>query len=191
MVYQKFKDYISTFIQLTEEEWADMAQYYRVKKLAKNDFLIKEGQICRAMNFLNKGTCRTFNLKNGKEITTNFFFDGSFITDYSSLITQKPTTEYIQALEECEFIYLSYQKMQEFYQKYASMQLFGRLIAEKVFLNLYQRQQDFLLLNPKERYLALMERRPKVVLNLPQIYVASYLGITPEYLSRLRRELRV
>lgn len=190
MPYEKLKRYYFSFVKPSEEVWAEMEQHFTIKKVAKNDFLVKEGQVCREMNFLNSGTCRTFNLKDGKEYTTNFFFEGGMVTDYSSFIRQTPSSEYIQAVETCEVVCFSYDSMQQFYKMHAVMQQFGRLIAEKVFLNLYQRQQDLLLLSPKERYLQLLKRRPKVVLNLPQVHIASYLGITPEYLSRLRRELK-
>jgi len=158
--------------------------------MAKNEYLSQEGQISQQMYFLNTGMCRSFNLKDGKEITTNFFFQGSLVTDYSSFVQQKPSSEYFQLLEDAELIYFSHADMQRMYDKYYNLQKFGRLIAEKIFLNFYQRQQDFLLRTPKERYLNLVKRRPKVILNLPQIHVASYLGITPEYLSRLRRSLK-
>ncbi|MEM6318157.1 MAG: Crp/Fnr family transcriptional regulator [Bacteroidota bacterium] len=190
MSSQKFRNYFCTFVQPTDEEWQDLERVYRIKQLKKGDFLVSAGKVCREMNFLNTGNCRTYNLRDGKEITTNFFFAGSLVSDYSSFVQQIPSLEYIQALTDCEVLYFSYESMQYFYEKYPVMERFGRLIAEKVFLNIYQRQNDLLLLTPKERYLKLLKRRPKVVLNLPQIYIASYLGITPEYLSRLRRELK-
>ena len=190
MKYQQLKEYFFSFVSVSEKEWADLSSCFKVKTMAKNEYLSQEGQICNQMYFLNSGMCRSFNLKDGKEVTTNFFFQGSLVNDYSSFIQQKPSTEYFQLLENAELIYFSYEDMQRMYDKYYNLQKFGRLIAEKIFLNFYQRQQDFLLRTPKERYLNLIKRRPKVILNLPQIHVASYLGITPEYLSRLRRELR-
>jgi len=189
-MYHKLKAYFSTFVEPTEEEWTDMTQCFRVKKIPKNSFLLEEGLVCKEMNFINSGLCRSFQLKDGKEITNNFFFEGSLIADYSSFITQQPSFQYIQTLEDTEVVYFSYASMQHYYEKYFTMQKFGRLIAEKIILNINQREQAFLLYSPKERYLNLIKKRPKVILNLPQIYVASYLGITPEYLSRLRRELK-
>lgn len=189
-MYQKLKAYFSTFVEPTEEEWADMTQCFSIKTIPKNSFLLEAGKVCQKMNFINSGMCRSFQLKDGKEITNNFFFEGSLIADYSSFITQKPSFQYIQTLEETEVVYFSYESMQHYYEKYFTMQKFGRLIAEKIILNINQRERDFLLFSPKERYLNLIKKRPKVILNLPQIYVASYLGITPEYLSRLRRELK-
>ncbi len=190
MVYEQLKQYFFSFVVLPDLEWADLETCFHFKKLSKGTYLLKAGKVCRKMYFLNSGMCRSFTIKDGKEITTNFFFSGSLVADYSSFVQQQPSTEYIQLLEDAAVVYFSYEKMQQMYEKYYNMQKFGRLIAEKIFLNIYQRQQDFLLRTPKKRYLDLVQRRPKVVLNLPQIYVASYLGITPEYLSRLRRDLK-
>ncbi|MEM1121904.1 MAG: cyclic nucleotide-binding domain-containing protein, partial [Bacteroidota bacterium] len=108
MPYQKFRTYFSTFVQATDEEWQDLERVYRIKQLKKGDFLVTAGKVCREMNFLNKGNCRTYNLKDGKEITTNFFFAGSLVSDYSSFVQQTPSYEYIQALTDCEVIYFSY-----------------------------------------------------------------------------------
>jgi len=189
-MHQKLRAYFSTFVQPTDEEWAAMAQCFYVKQLPKNDFILKAGAVCKEMNFINKGGYRSYYLKDGKEITTNFFFSNSFVADYSSFVTQQPSFEYIEAVEDSELVTFSYKDMQYYYEKYPMMQKFGRLIAEKIITNISNRQQDFLLYTPKERYLNLIKRRPKVVLNLPQIHVATYLGITPEYLSRIRRELK-
>lgn len=189
-MYQQIRAYFSTFVQPTDEEWADMEQCFFVKKLSKNEYILKAGAICKEMTFVNKGVYRSYYLKDGKEITTNFFFRDSFIADYSSFVTQRPSFEYIQAVEDSELVAFKYEDMQYYYEKYPMMQKFGRLISEKIIINISSRQQDFLLYTPKERYLNLIKRRPKVILNLPQIHVATYLGITPEYLSRIRRELK-
>lgn len=189
-MYQKLKNYFSTFVQPTEEEWGDIEQCFSVKKVPKNSFILKEGAVCQEMNFINSGMFRSYYLKDGKEITTNFFFEGSLMADYNSFVSQKPSFEYLQAAEDSELVYFSNANMQYYYEKYAMMQKFGRLIAEKIITNISRRQQDFLVLTPKERYLNLLEKRPKVLLNIPQVHVATYLGITPEYLSRLRRELK-
>ncbi len=188
--YQPLKAYVCSFVPLSEEEWEAQEAYLQVKSLSKQDFLIREGQICPAIYFINQGSFRTYHLIKGKEITSNFFFAGGFIADYGSLVRQKPSNEYIQALEDAELVSLSYAHLQELYDRYYNYQKFGRLINEKVLINMYLRQQELLLYTPKERYLHLLKRRPKVILQLPQIYVASYLGITPEYLSRLRREIK-
>ncbi len=189
-MYEKLKKYHFSIVPLTEEEWAMKVRHIQIKKLRKNDFLIKEGQTCTSVHFVNKGSFRTYNLIKGKEVTTNFFFDGSYASDYVSYLTQKPSLEYIQALEDCEIFSFPYDRMQEMYESNPKIQKFGRLIAEKIFINMYRRQQEFLFFTPKERYLNLLKRRPKVIQQIPQIYIASYLGITPEYLSRIRNELK-
>ncbi|MEO0776672.1 MAG: Crp/Fnr family transcriptional regulator [Bacteroidota bacterium] len=188
--YQQLRIYVSSFVPLSEEEWQAQLAYLQLKTLQKHDFLIREGQICPAIYFINRGSFRTYHLIKGKEVTTNFFFAGGFIADYGSLVRQKVSNEYIQALETAELVSLAYEHLEDLYRRFYNYQKFGRLINERVLINMQRRQQEFLLYTPKERYLHLLQHRPKVVLRLPQIYVASYLGITPEYLSRLRRELK-
>lgn len=186
----KMKKYFFSFVELTDEEWEEQQKHFITRRIPKNDFLIKEGMICREISYVRSGLFRTYNLVKDKELTTNFFFQGSYTTDYVSMITEKPSKEYIQAVEDSEIVSLPYERIKTLYDKYENYQKFGRLIAEKLFISMYERQQDLLLLTPKERYLKLMEQRPKVMMNVAQIYIASYLGITPEYLSRLRRTLR-
>ena len=188
-MYDKLKTFYYSYVPLTPEEWEDKIQYLTVRKVKKNEFIVQPGQICRSVHFINEGVFRTYNLIGDKEITTNFFFDCGYVTDYASYINQIPAREYIQALTDGELLSFPHEKMQEMYEKYPRAQKYGRLIAEKIFVNTYSRQQEFLFLNPKERYLKLLKKRPKVVQRIPQHYIASYLGITPEYLSRIRKEL--
>lgn len=190
MSFDRVKKFTHSIVDFSEEEWADKESRMQVRQIKKGDYLLREGEVCRHLGFINQGIFRVFSMVNGKEITTNFFFDGSFISDYMSFVKQKPSGEYIQALTDSEITLTAYDDIQYIYETYTNWQKFGRLIAEKVFTSMYKRQQDFLFYSPTERYLKLMEKRPKVLLHIPQVYIASYLGITPEYLSRIRRELR-
>ena len=190
MSFDRVKRFTHAIVDFSEEEWREKELRMQVRKVKKNEYVLSEGEVCRSMSFINSGIFRVFSMVKGKEITTNFFFEGSYLSDYMSFIKQQPSGEYIQALADSEIVTTSYQGIQEIYERYPNWQKFGRLVAEKVFTSMYKRQQDFLFYSPTERYLKLMEKRPKVLLHIPQVYIASYLGITPEYLSRIRRELR-
>lgn len=189
-MYEKIRQYTSSIVPFTDEEWAAKVPYLTTQQLNKGDFLVREGQICRAVHFIDSGMFRTYNLVGDKEVTTNFFFESSYASDYVSFVTQTPSKEYIQALEDSVVISFPYDRMQELYEQYPAFQKYGRLTAEKIFTSIYRRQQEFLFFSPKERYLNLMKKRPKVIRHIPQVYIASYLGITPEYLSRIRNELK-
>ena len=190
MSFERSKRFVQRVGDISEEEWAAKENTLEVKHLKKGEYIVREGEVCRHMSFINEGMFRVYSMVNGKEITTNFFFPGSYVSDYMSFIKRQPANEYIQALTDSEIVTNSYENVQALYAKYHKWERFGRLIAEKVFTSMYKRQQEFLFYSPTERYLKLMEKRPKVLLHIPQVYIASYLGITPEYLSRIRRELR-
>ncbi len=190
MSFDRIKQFSHSIVDFSEAEWAEKELSLQVKEVKKNEYILQEGEVCKSMSFINSGIFRVFSMVKGKEITTNFFFDGSFMSDYMSIVTRQPSGEYIQALTDSEIVTISYENMQDMYERYPNWQKFGRLIAEKVFTSMYKRQQEFLFYTPTERYLKLMKKRPKVLLHIPQVYIASYLGITPEYLSRIRRELR-
>lgn len=189
-MYQAYKTFFRNITPLSEEEWEEQKSFLQVRTIAKNEFIIREGQIEKGYHFVNYGSFRVFNLVKDKEITTNFFFTGSVATDYWSLIKQKPAFENIQALEDSELITMPFEKASLLYDTGLNYQRFGRLMAEQSFAAIYLRQQELLTLNPKERYLRLINKRPKVIERIPQHFIASYLGITPEYLSRIRREIR-
>lgn len=186
--YQKLKDYFFSFIPYDEEQWLAQRGHLRIRKVPKNEFILQPKAVEQEIHFVNNGSFRVFNIVGEKEITTNFFFEGSYVLNFMSLITGEPSDEYIQALEDSEIISLPQKKMERLREKFPNCQKFGRLIAEKAFVSMYRRQQAFLFLTPQERYLQLLEKRPKVIERVPQHYIASYLGITPEYLSRLRRK---
>jgi len=151
--------------------------------------LTSVGTKCSEYYFINKGTFRSYVIINGKEVTTNFFFNG-FVTDYYSLINNTPCDNDIEAIEDSEVVAISYENMSMLCEKFHNYEKFSRIISEGVYSIMHQRQRQLLLNTPKQRYINLIKQRPKAVQVLPQIYIASYLGISPEYLSRLKKEIK-
>ena len=187
--FQQIKEYIGRFVSLTENEWLPFQEGLVKKRVPKGCYLIEAGQVCDYVAFINKGLFRTLCIVNEAEVTYNFSFDGNFITDYSSFVTRTPTIEFHQALEDAEVLMLSYARMQQIYTTIPQWEKFGRLIAEFILVRMVERNRSMLFLNAEEQYLELMKTRPKVIANIPQHYIASYLGIQPESLSRIRKRL--
>jgi len=153
-------------------------------------FFLKEGQICDQMAFVGKGELRMFYItKEGKEINVEFFFENDFVASYQSFIRQAKSKYYIQALSDCELVTISHSALQNAYANSPYWQKFGRIIAEKVFSLAEQRTEGFLFCNAEERYLNLLQNRPIFLEKIPLYHIASYLGIEPESLSRLRKKL--
>lgn len=186
---QRVREYIKRFVDLSEADFQPFAQALEKKVIPKGGYLLQAGQVCDYVSFITKGHFRSFCVVNQEELTYNFFFDGNFMTEYPSFLTRQPSMETHQALEDAEVLTLSYQEMQRIYSTVPSWEKFGRKIAEFIILGIYHRNRSMLFLSPEEHYLELMKTRPKVIANIPQLYIASYLGIQPESLSRIRKRL--
>lgn len=187
--FARVKEYIYRFVDFNEVDLAQFRGMLSKKYLPKGRFLLEAGEVCSHVAFINKGHFRSFSIVQDEEITYNFFFDGNFITDYPGFISRQPSTETHQALEDAELLMLEYKDMQRGYNNSHMWERFGRLIAEFIIVGIAQRNRSLLFMSPEERYLDLMKTRPKVIANIPQQYIATYLGIQPESLSRIRKRL--
>lgn len=187
--YSAFKDFVSRFISVTDEEWKLHRDALTRRFLKKGEFLVREGEVCDYVSFINKGSFRVSSLVKDREMTHFFFFENEYATDYSSFLTRTPTRENIQAMEDSEVLNLSYSNMQVLYEKIPAWQKYGRLMGEYVFILASNRVRELLYYSPEELYLKLMKEQPRIIERVSQQYIASYLGIQPESLSRIRKRL--
>lgn len=181
--------YITQFISFSEEEWQMHQAMLTRRFLKRGEFLLRAGEVCDHITFINKGVFRTYMIIDDEEMTSNFAFEGNYVTEYTSFVSRQPTTDYIVAMEDAEILQLEYNQLQAGYDKAPVWQKFGRLMAEYVLTFISSRNKSLLFNTPEERYLKLMKERPKVIERIPQHYIASYLGIKPESLSRIRKRL--
>jgi CRP-like cAMP-binding protein len=148
--------------------------------------LLDEGKISRTMFFIEKGCLRTWVNNNGKEITTQFFFEGDSVSSIESLRTNKPSLYSIESLEPCILQTISQKDFQDIIK---GSSVLRKKLEAHLFKRLFQAQQLFyshLKNNPRQRYEELIEQYPHIVQRVPQYYIASYLAITPVSLSRIR-----
>ncbi len=186
---EQIKEYISRFVCYNDQELTAFFKILRKTVIPKGGYLMQAGQVCDHVAFINKGHFRAFYVIDNKEVTYNFSFQGNFFTDYPSFLTRQPSNETHQALEDAEVLTLSYNDMQQCYVNTPAWERFGRLIGEFILIGIAERNRSMLFMSPEERYLNLMKTRPKVIATIPQHHIASYLGIQPESLSRIRRRL--
>jgi CRP-like cAMP-binding protein len=189
--YARLRRYITQFINVTDEEWRLHEASLRRRNLKKGEYLLKAGDVCQHVSFINYGSFRVYNLIKGEDTTSNFHFEGNYVTDYSSFLTQQPSDDFIIALDDAEVMELHYNDLQPLYEKVPAWQKFGRLMAEFLYLKVSERAKSLLFDSPEELYIRLMKERPKVIENMPQRYIASYLGIQPESLSRIRKRIMI
>lgn len=152
-------------------------------------FLVNSGRTCTAIYFIISGIVRVYTVHQDKEVCLDFAFSGQFTTAYASYISQTPSAVSIQAITPVNGFSFHYADLQELYNQNHAIERTGRLLAEYQYLRKYQRELSLLQYTAKERYLHLLEQQPQMIQQIPVKYLASYLGIEPESLSRIRKGL--
>jgi CRP-like cAMP-binding protein len=176
---------------MDEVAWIDFEQYLTTHTIKKGELLWKEGDVIKQIIFIHKGAVRYFYYNNPeeKEVTAQFFFENTFLTDYESFTTQEPTNFNFQALEDCEYTAFPRVVLYQMYEKYIYFERLGRLIAEYNFIGQQRAIRDHKNNTPEAKYLKLIKDRPKVMARVPINMIASYLAVTPEHLSRIRKKI--
>jgi CRP-like cAMP-binding protein len=174
----------------TRSEYTLFCSFLEVRTVKKKEFYLQPGEICRATAYVNSGCLRRYILDDhAKEIIVNFALEDWWIGDLESFFQQKPTIYYIQALEESELLVLRLENFRRLCEKIPKYKIFH---DEKIQRNHYATLKRLALSKsgtPEEKYLLLMKELPQLFQRIPLHYIASYLGIEPESLSRLRKRL--
>ena len=186
----RMRQHMGHFVQLTDEEWEALVPCLTMKTLPKHQDFIQQGSLANQIGFILTGQFRQFYRKDGQERTTYFFLEDQLVGAYMSCVSGQPSPVTIQAMTEVTYIGFPYSVLQALFGRFPNWQLFGRLLAEYIMVSLEQRMAGLLLLSPEERYLDLLEGDQKNLLQqVPQHYIANYLGITPVSLSRIRNRI--
>ncbi|MCC6287919.1 MAG: Crp/Fnr family transcriptional regulator [Chitinophagaceae bacterium] len=186
-MFDKLIKNLNGYLSFTEEEISFFLSLCEYKIVKKYDLALKVGQICDFVAYVNKGLLRYYYVAGDKEHTARIFLEDSWTSEYASFLCKKPSSVSIEALEETELIILRYDSVQRGYDKAKVFERFGRLMAEALFIDLENRNSDFLTKTPEERYLLLLQQEPEMFNRVPLKYIASMIGIEPESLSRIRK----
>ena len=184
----KMKTAIYSFQVLEEQEWQEFSQLLSLRTYKRGEFLIREGAVENYVYFLNKGATRNYFIRDGKEFTVDFQFEGDFVTAYYSLITREPSTIFVEVLYDTEVVVIPYQGLQVLYNNSHHGERIGRLMAEHQYVKRLRREMDLMSYTAEERYAALMKKAPGMVSNISVKHLSSYLGIQPDSLSRIRKQ---
>lgn len=189
-MFTSIKNYYQALMpELSQHYWDIIEKKFTIREIKKGEFISKPGDIVNHVNFINTGAVRMYSLVDGREFNANFFFENEYISDYESFLTRKPSRIYVAAMEDTQTIDLDYENMQSLYTEYPNFQKVGRLIAEDLFIYISQRSASLLMDSPEDKYLQLVKNNSQILQRVPQYMIASYLGITPEALSRIRSRL--
>ncbi len=187
---ENIETYLSEILEIPKEEVSHCSNFYEPKKVVKNEFLLQEGDVCNATYFVEKGLLRMYSIdKNGKEHIIQFAPEKWLISDRSSLYFNEKSKYYIEAVEDSEVLLLKNDFFSNISLSFPNSAGNNDLLLQKHIRNLQNRVNSLLAETAEERYMNFIKMYPDILLRVPQWMVASYLGITPESLSRVRKEL--
>ncbi|PJZ77076.1 Crp/Fnr family transcriptional regulator [Leptospira neocaledonica] len=185
--WEKIYQAVNRVSSIPKEVWKKSEQLYTIRKLEYGDFLIKQGARPTEFAFVFSGVLREYYLTDqGNEYIKSFNFPGDFTGSYFDLLTEQPSTCNIRAITDCELAVAKFSEFRKLFSQDIAWERLGRIFAENLFLKKARREYELLALNAEERYDLLLESRPDIEDLIPQYHIASYLGITPVSLSRIR-----
>lgn len=181
--------HIEQFVDISEDEWNFFASKFQYVEVPKKELLLKVGEIENYLSFIESGIIRFFVPGIENDITFVFAFDGWFVSAYDSFIAQQPAVYAVETLTNVSLYRITYTDLQEVYKETHFGNLIGRLASEQLFLYKTKRELSLLKDSAEERYLNLFKEYPHFLKHIPQKYLASFIGITPQALSRIRKRI--
>ena len=180
---------IQNYIDCSPKEHLTIRSYFKTKTLKRREILHDSNVVCNNYYFIESGIIRYYQIKDGEEITGGFFSEGSGYTDLDSFLSNSFSKQTAQAIECSSLLFITKLDLEKLYQEVPKFERIARILAEEAFLDLRNKIDSFILQDAKERYLSILTNRPELIRRIPQHYVASYLGIKPQSLSRIRKNL--
>ena len=182
-------NYISNYTKISPQEIELLRTCFKYEVFKKNTLLEAENTISKKLYFIKTGIVRGFYLENGNEITTQIVERNNFITGFESFATGRLSRVNIKCVTDCEVFYISKSDYETLGQKICGWEMFCKRVYEKTISSGIQRTNDLLTLSAEKKYLKLLSDQPEVVQRVPMQHIASYIGIKPESLSRIRKKI--
>ncbi|SMP23270.1 Crp/Fnr family transcriptional regulator [Chryseobacterium profundimaris] len=186
---QQIRDYFEQKVKMSDKDWLLFSSKLIRQEFPKNNVLLKTGNPENYLSFVEEGIIRFFIPKEENDLTFAFVFSNSFVSGYDSFLTQKQSTYTIQTLTKTVLWRITYEDLQLIYEQTEIGNTIGRKAGEELFLKKSKREISLLNETAEERYLNLFTEQPHLIKNIPLKYIASYIGITPQALSRIRKRI--
>ena len=185
----ELKKFFNDYIPLPEAELGDIVSKFKKKKIKKNEFVLMQGEICKDLIFVQSGCLRLYYLLDDVEVSVWFAMKHSSAIEIYSFISEIPTNYFLQSIEDTEILYLPKTELNMLYETHPKMQEMMRKFWEDVILHLLVRFTALQRDTAEQRYLDLMNK-PELLQTIPQKFLASFIGVTPTSLSRIKKNIR-
>jgi CRP-like cAMP-binding protein len=191
-MYERYFQHFNEKVPLTEDEQEFIKNYLTVKKLRKRQYLLQEGDVCKCVAFVEKGGLRLYRVnEDGSEHIVAFALEGFFITDLYSFLTNETSTYNIDAIEDSELVLITRSASDELRKLSPKYQEFIFQATSEAYIQSEKRITSTISLNLEERYKELTANYPDIIHRIPQHMIASYMGLNPETLSRVRKRISI
>ncbi|WP_456440244.1 Crp/Fnr family transcriptional regulator [Psychroserpens sp.] len=182
-----FINFINNYVALTEEEKKIILSKVLLRKYLKGQYVVQQGDVCRYSGFVISGCTRTFYVDDdGEEHIVMFSIENWWASEIGSFVSQKPSDYNVQCIEDTEVIQLSFEDQEELFKEVPKLERFFRLILEQAFVASQKRIVSNFSLSAKDQYIQFTKLYPEIEKRIPQYMVASYLGISKEFLSKIK-----
>jgi CRP/FNR family transcriptional regulator, anaerobic regulatory protein len=189
-MFPKLYAHIAQNLNLTEDLKLTIEQYFTPLQVSKNTIIEEEGKVPQYLYFVNEGYLRSFYYdNNGDEVTTYLATPEHYMASFLSLSQQKSSTENIETITDCSLLKISRENFLEIIEKYPDFREYSLQIFERAFSQMNQRANDLATLTAEQRYTQLLNNQGNILQNVPIQYIASFLGIKPQSLSRIRKQM--
>ncbi len=189
-MYPNLLESLSKHIALTPEEQELVCAAFKLRSVVKKECLLRPGQVFHHATFVRKGcfTMHTFD-KNGKASVVQIAVEGWWVGDIYSFLTQKPSEYFVEAIESAEVLQIHHEKLEELYTRVPKMERYFRILVQNAYITFQNRVVSSMRQTAQERYMEFQQTRPGLEQRIPLYTIASYLGIRPEFLSRIRKRM--
>jgi CRP-like cAMP-binding protein len=187
-MFAELKKFFNDYVPLPDSELEDIVSKFKKKKIKKNEFVLMQGEICKDLIFVQQGCLRLYYLQDDIEVSVWFALKHSSAIEIFSFISETPTSNYLQAIEDSEVLYLPKSELNKLYESHPKMQEMMRKFWEDVILHLLDRFTALQRDSADKRYLDLLNK-PELLQTIPQKYLASFIGVTPTSLSRIKKNI--
>ena len=188
-MYEDLRLVFDQIIKVPQKEWQIFEGIVTNIEVEKSEFLLREGQFCKGIYFLSRGALRTFHTFDSREVNTSFHFEREFLREIESLTFDTPSKKNIQAIESSSVLLIEKPKLTKLYKESEYFLRLGNLILERLTINEQNYSSLLATYSPRERYSQLINNQPEILQRVPLQHIASYLGISRESLSRIRKRL--